>query len=196
VTKEQCRALQWAVSHSGFNSIHKVPLLELLAAGASEGQAERKLDKPAQVSHTSFGVGVSWSTVIGAAQRHYEYRNDKSVPRSYPDRYNIREIDALKLFPVDQSQRQFVDYTQYLTLQREYQATFAELTALRERIAGMEKDAERYRWINTHTTCDPREGFFSLPTVDAWDYKPCPELNEEFSSLDAAIDAAIAKESK
>ena len=40
MTKEQCRALQWAVCHSGFNSIHKVPLLELLAAGASsEGAA-------------------------------------------------------------------------------------------------------------------------------------------------------------
>ena len=101
----------------------------ILSAGGSEGQAEPKLDKPAQVSHTSFGVGVSWATVIGAAQRHYEYRNDKSVPRSYPDRYNINEIDALRLFPVDQSKRQFVDYTQYLALQREYEAMSAEITA-------------------------------------------------------------------
>lgn len=140
------------------------------AAGASEGQADRKLDKPAQVSHTSFGVGVSWSTVIGAAQRHYEYRHDKSVPRSYPDRYNLREIDALKLFPVDQSQRQFVDYVQYLALQREFEATSAEIAALRERLnaaaslnaiyadeirnlrerfAGMEKDAEIWQTIIT-----------------------------------------------
>ena len=32
-----------------------------------------KLDKPAQVSGTRFGKGVKWSTVIGAAQRYYEF---------------------------------------------------------------------------------------------------------------------------
>jgi hypothetical protein len=31
------------------------------------------LDKPAQVSGTRFGKGVQWSTVIGAAQRYYEF---------------------------------------------------------------------------------------------------------------------------
>jgi hypothetical protein len=82
----------------------------------------QKLDKPAQVQHTVFRPGVSWSTVIGAAQRHYEYRHDESMPKSFPDRYNIREIDALKMFGVDQSGRQFVDYREYLALQRELDA--------------------------------------------------------------------------
>ena len=33
------------------------------------------LDKPAQVGNTRFGVGVKHSTVIGRAQREYEYQN-------------------------------------------------------------------------------------------------------------------------
>lgn len=36
---------------------------------------EPRLDKPAQVGNGRFGVGVKWSTVIGAAQRHHEYMN-------------------------------------------------------------------------------------------------------------------------
>lgn len=34
---------------------------------------EPRLDKPAAVGAIRFGVGVPWSTVIAAAQRHYEY---------------------------------------------------------------------------------------------------------------------------
>lgn len=34
---------------------------------------EPRLDKPAQVSNTRFGVNVKWATVIGAAQRYHEY---------------------------------------------------------------------------------------------------------------------------
>lgn len=34
---------------------------------------ELTLDKPAKVGNGRFGVGVKWSTVIAAAQRHYEY---------------------------------------------------------------------------------------------------------------------------
>lgn len=44
------------------------------AASASETGAEgAKLEKPAKVGGVRFGVGVKWSTVIGAAQRLYEY---------------------------------------------------------------------------------------------------------------------------
>jgi hypothetical protein len=43
-----------------------------LTAGKA-AQAEPVLDKPAKVGGGRFGVGVKWSTVIGAAQRHYEY---------------------------------------------------------------------------------------------------------------------------
>lgn len=34
---------------------------------------EPRLDKPAQVGGTRFGKGVKWSTVIGAAQRHFDF---------------------------------------------------------------------------------------------------------------------------
>lgn len=87
------------------------------------------LDKPAQVNHTVFRTGVSWATVIGAAQRHYAYRHDASIPKPYPDRYNIREIDGLKLCGIDQSDRQFVDYRDYAALQRELAATHAPAMA-------------------------------------------------------------------
>jgi hypothetical protein len=40
---------------------------------ASAEEAVPVLDKPAKVGGTRFGKGVKWSTVIGAAQRHYEY---------------------------------------------------------------------------------------------------------------------------
>ncbi|WP_369055010.1 hypothetical protein [Burkholderia gladioli] len=36
-------------------------------------QDEPRLDKPAQVGGTRFGKGVKWSTVIGAAQRHFDF---------------------------------------------------------------------------------------------------------------------------
>jgi hypothetical protein len=40
---------------------------------AAVAVGEPTLDKPAKVGGTRFGKGVKWSTVIGAAQRHYEY---------------------------------------------------------------------------------------------------------------------------
>ena len=38
-----------------------------------QAAGEQKLDKPAKVGGVRFGAGVEWSTVIGAAQRLYEY---------------------------------------------------------------------------------------------------------------------------
>ncbi|AJW98884.1 hypothetical protein BM43_3026 [Burkholderia gladioli] len=43
-----------------------------VAADASR-QDEPRLDNPAQVGGTRFGKGVKWSTVIGAAQRHFDF---------------------------------------------------------------------------------------------------------------------------
>jgi len=45
------------------------------AARATAEQSETKLDKRAQVGNTRFGVGVKWSTVIGAAQRYHDFMN-------------------------------------------------------------------------------------------------------------------------
>lgn len=44
-----------------------------IAAPVPPIQADPVLDKPAMVGRGRFGVGVKWSTVIGAAQRLYEY---------------------------------------------------------------------------------------------------------------------------
>lgn len=43
------------------------------AATGEETTDEPRLDRPAKVGGVRFGKGVKWSTVIGAAQRKYEY---------------------------------------------------------------------------------------------------------------------------
>ncbi|MBP5100245.1 hypothetical protein [Pseudomonas protegens] len=57
----------------------------------------------------------------------------------------------------------------------------------------LRKDAERYRWIKKESNLSDYEDCYSLPTVHAWDYKPGAQLNEQFESLDEAIDAAMGK---
>lgn len=46
-----------------------------LASAPVAGEAQR-LDAPAQVGGTRFGKGIHWSTVIMAAQSHYQYMQD------------------------------------------------------------------------------------------------------------------------
>ena len=55
----------------------------------------------------------------------------------------------------------------------------------------LRKDAERYRWIRDQSELSSYEDSYALPIVHAWEYKPGPELNEQFGSLDDAIDHAM-----
>lgn len=58
------------------------------------------------------------------------------------------------------------------------------------------RDAERYQWIKQQAELESYGGSeYCLPTVNAWDYKPGAQLNEQFASLDEAIDAAMSDES-
>jgi len=66
---------------------------------------------------------------------------------------------------------------------------FEQLKAENE---SLRKDAERYRWIKKESNLSDYEDCYSLPMVHAWEYKPGPELNEQFPSLDEAIDHAIS----
>ena len=71
----------------------------------------------------------------------------------------------------------------------------AELTALRERIAGMEKDAERYRYLRgrfDECSAELDFGRDDLPIGECW-VQVHQNLNQG-KALDDAIDAAIAKE--
>lgn len=45
-----------------------------LAASKAQTVDVAKLDKPARVDGATFGTGVPWSTVIGAAQRAYDVK--------------------------------------------------------------------------------------------------------------------------
>jgi hypothetical protein len=60
-------------------------------------------------------------------------------------------------------------------------------------VEALRKDAERYRWLREQTTLSHYGDCFEVPDVHAWDYKPGPELNEQFASLDAAIDSELLK---
>ena len=70
-----------------------------------------------------------------------------------------------------------------------YEGDYKKLKAENE---SLRKDAERYRWIKKESNLSDYEDCYSLPMVHAWEYKPGPELNEQFESLDAAIDHAIS----
>ena len=58
------------------------------------------------------------------------------------------------------------------------------------------KDADRYQWIKSQAELASYEDSYALPIVHAWDYKPGPQLNEQFESLDAAIDNAMRLENE
>ncbi|MDP9651676.1 hypothetical protein [Paraburkholderia caledonica] len=60
------------------------------------------------------------------------------------------------------------------------------------RIAELDKDAARYRWLRDQVTIDPEECYYAMPEVFAWDIKPGPQLNKLFRNFDAAIDAALS----
>jgi len=68
------------------------------------------------------------------------------------------------------------------------------LDALSEESNG--EDAKRYQWIKSQSELSSYEDSYALPIVHAWDYKPGPELNEQFESLDAAIDKAMELENE
>lgn len=59
------------------------------------------------------------------------------------------------------------------------------------------ENSKRYLWIKAHAELESYDGSeYCLPTVCAWDYKPGPQLNEQFESLDAAIDNAMRLENE
>lgn len=83
VLLEAKEELIWAEGHWGadYSTITKRidALLESLSAAP---EALRKLDKKAQIGATVFGVGVSWATVIGRAEREWDYFHGLKNPRS------------------------------------------------------------------------------------------------------------------
>lgn len=72
-------------------------------------------------------------------------------------------------------------------------ALLSERDQIRAEVEALRRDAERYRWLRDQASLEPFGGWaYDLPTVDAWDCKPGPQLNEQFGSFDEAIDAAMA----
>jgi hypothetical protein len=93
-------------------------VIPLYASAQSEGL--RKLDAPAQVAGTVFRSGISWETVIKAAQRNYRYRDDPAT-NDYPDTFTLEQIQAMdKIIP--QCDREFVGLKDYQALANEFAA--------------------------------------------------------------------------
>lgn len=73
-------------------------------------------------------------------------------------------------------------------------ALIAEVERLRAAIAGAEKDAERYRWIESKANRDSRDGgwwgYYVLPMLDGWSHARGKD-SFDYKTLSEAIDAAI-----
>jgi hypothetical protein len=89
MTEDPGVAASWR--EAGFDVID---LFESTPVVAAVAVGEPTLDKPAKVGGTRFGKGVKWSTVIGAAQRHYEYEvtPEKEAARIEKARATIESI--------------------------------------------------------------------------------------------------------
>lgn len=70
------------VENSELGDVYAIQNLDHMFMGFAAAKAQAipdgfVLNKPAKVGNGTFGIGVKWSTVIGAAQRQFEYtQND------------------------------------------------------------------------------------------------------------------------
>lgn len=148
----------------------------LLAAGASEGQAEPvawRWRLTAEINGKQWGPGP-WEYTLN--------------PEKFESR-TLYEVEPLYLSPSAEIAALRERIANLETIEA---ASDDEIERLRERIAGMEKDAEdaaRYRWLEGQAKCDPKMGGnhhwwgINLRGVHG-------------PTLAIGIDAAIAKEQK
>lgn len=162
MTDDEIHKLSWEADMRDYNGyIRAVPFARaLLAAGASEGQADHPLDIRAYIvtDRSSGAKALKWAAELG----------------------NRFPSELYQLIPLTH-----------------HADAVAELTALRERIAGMEKDAERYRYLRgrfDECSAELDFGRDDLPIGECW-VQVHQNLNQG-KALDDAIDAAIAKEPK
>jgi hypothetical protein len=166
----------------------------LLAAGASEGQAE----PAAQIVRrkTYSGLDVWDIKIFDKDMQHGTklYTHPSAEIAVQANQRQSFEFEAWfdREFPMDPPpSRPKYQRTSVTNLMRAaWDARDAEIAALRERIAGMEKDAERYQWLRS-ATYDK-----AMPAMFDYDRSAHRYLGIRRSTehLDEAIDAAIAKE--
>ncbi len=113
------------------------------AAGASEGQAEPVYQ---------IAAGKDWRDISESDYQKFS---------AQPDRYLVR---ALYLHPSAEIAALREENANW---QEAGRTMASEVTRLRERIAGMEKDAERARWIDVETRA-PECGEWVLATNGKW----------------------------
>lgn len=127
----------------------------------------------------SFGGGQGYTDTCGKE----EY--GKGTPLAQCKQCMKMEIHNLKAENESMAKRLlFVDIVHGPKAEMRWAALVNENESLR-------KDAERYRWVKKESELSSYEDSYALPIVHAWEYKPGPELNEQFASLDDAIDYVI-----
>lgn len=102
-----------------------------------------------------------------------------------------KEIDIAALRKAAQeanSSRRGEPYAAFLVAVRP-----AVVLALLDRLEQAEKDAALYRWLRDQVELEGGSDYV-FPWIHAWDYKPGPQPNEQFSNLDDAIRAAMQGE--
>lgn len=71
----------------------------------------------------------------------------------------------------------------------------ADNIRLKAEIETLRKKAGRYDWLAKQAETESYGGSeWALPVIDAWEYKPGPQLNEKFKTFDDAIDAAMLED--
>ncbi|USY26673.1 hypothetical protein NIZ92_06455 [Alcaligenes sp. 1735tsa3] len=108
---------------------------EATSAPVAAQAKEPTLDKPAKVGNGRFGVGIKWSTVIAAAQRHYEYevtpsKEAKRIKEGAQKLGQLQELIGAQTQQVDRSpEMQGKPVDNHLDLQGHASVIFAKAVA-------------------------------------------------------------------
>jgi len=165
---------------------------ELKRAADAATQGHWDVDDP-WVVYSNFGGGCTYLASTDALDTDH----DQSVKNaSFIAAANPAAVLALIAENDANKERADAEQESYDSQRRILDAVKAERDQLKAENEALRKDAERYRWIKKESNLSDYEDCYNLPMVHAWDYKPGPQLNEQFDSLDSAIDAAMGKEAK
>lgn len=114
----------------------------------------------------------------------------KDIESKVVKRWHMEAGDGHGVYPMQEPCGDWILYDDHSAA---LPAVTAERDQLRAEVERMRKDAARYQWLRARASTAPSGGSeYDLPAVDAWNYRPGPQLNEQFKSLDEAIDAAMA----
>lgn len=182
MTDDEILKLSWEDDMRDYNGyIRTVPFARaVLAAGASEGQAIDWYDRLQRVCADDYG-DYPESESLSERLRWW-------VPKSSRHGSTTLEDDMLEASAELTALRENAIYWEKMHDEkaREYFEAMREITALRERVSGVEKDAERYRWLRGHLGKRVLVDLFGSPSGPGY----------TMDGIDAEIDLELKQEPK